>query len=349
MARIPSYYGGKNALNSKLTRAHTPADIRDTFLRAPAPEPPAPELPPPDPATAAYLAELRRLFAPRQRVPRGVAHHYPIPNASPCASGCGRAGLFRTEGGPDDRWLCHNCLVASGIMPRRAPQPEPMSEEEIARGRERRRLEDAVRRWKGDDVAWDRAEPVFLTVPHRRDGLTVAKMVGKLDLVNVAMIQALHKDAALAVPTGDWRDLADGPREVAFFHAHSESQRHHKLDCPTPLDTVVADFLARNAVDWAFSYERREDADGRRVAGVLRFAPVHRFRYAPEAEYDDRWRVYLPEDRWERLDNVREYHKRDGGVKLHVGPDRELILDSPYIPQDQMIVLRRGKKWRPEE
>jgi hypothetical protein len=352
MARTPSYYGGRNAFNSRLTRDHTPADIRDVWSRAPAPAPPppAPALPPPDPALAAYLATLRRLFAPRQRVPLPAARHYPIPSTAPCATGCGRAGLFRTEDGPDDHWLCHNCLVASGVMPRRAPQPEPMSEAEIARRREQRRLEEAVRRWRGDPLEWDRAQPIFLAVPHRQDdGLTVAKMVGKLDLVNVAMIQALRKDLAVAAPTGDWRDLADGPREVAFFHAHTASQRHHKLDCPAPLDTVVADFLARNDVGWVCCYERREDDHGRRAPGVLRLAPTRRLRFAPEAEYDGRWRVYLPEDQWERLAGVREHRRRDGSILLHVGAERELILESPWIPQDRMLVLRRGKKWRPEE
>jgi hypothetical protein len=358
MARTPSYYGGRNAFNSRLTRDHTPADIRDVWSRAPAPAPPppAPALPPPDPALAAYLATLRRLFAPRQRVPSPAACHYPIPNTAPCATGCGRAGLFRTEDGPDDHWLCHNCLVASGVMPRRASQPEPMSEAEIARRREQRRLAEAVRRWRGDPLTWDRAQPIFLTVPHRQDdGLTVAKMVGKLDLVNVAMIQELLRDrdriARKERPTDAWRDLAGGPVEPVFFHAHSGSQFHRKLNCPSPLDSVVVDFLYRNGIHWVFCYERREDADGRREPGILRFAPIHRFHrspFAPEAEYDDRWRVYLSEDQWERLGDVNE-HKRHGNVKLHVGPDRELILNSPYIPQDQMLVLRRGKKWRRDQ
>lgn len=263
-----------------------------------------------------------------------------------CAAGCGRQGIFQAEDAADDILFCHNCLREAGLMPRRMLPPPPMAEEEIARRRAERAVEEAPRLWRGDDLAWDKRQPIFLTVPHRGDdGILVAKMVGKLDLANVAMIQELYRDRdrirRKEEPTGAWRDLDtdDAILEPVFYHAHSASQRHRNLDCPAPLDTVVADFLYRSGVYWVFCYEREEE----RNRGILRFAPIFRFRAAPVAEYDTRWRYYLAEDHWERLSDVAEWKRRDSGSILHVGPDRETILDSPWIPETQRLVLKKGK------
>lgn len=346
--RLPAY-------NGKLTvRVDAADDARYAWLDAPAAPRSAPASAPDD--FDAYVAAVRRVFAPRPRgLVRLTAEATRLARetiARACANGCGRRGTHRAQGGDDDAYYCHNCMIVLGLPWRKVAQPEPMPEEEIARRRAARLAEEAIRRWRGDDVAWDRARPAFLTVPHRQgDGLVVAKMVGKLDLVNVAMIQALARDrdrlARKEDETGEWRDLAGGAVEPCLFHAHTPSQYHRKLDCPAPLDSVVVDFCYRNQIHWVFCYERRADEAGRREPGVLRFAPTHRFHrspLAPEAEYDERWRVYLPDDQWERVLGVNEHRRRDGGVLLHVGKGRELILESPYIPQDQMIVLRRGRK-----
>lgn len=341
-------YRGKTAI--RIARDATPADLKDFWARgAVPPAPPPTEVagsPQESPDDSEYLAAIRRVFAPRTRPWLPSPGNYPIPHQGPCATGCGRQGLFRLEEGPDDRWLCHNCLVASGAMPRRIKPPPPMSGEEQARRRAERAAEEAVRRWRGDDLAWDRSAPVFLKVPHRdAAGRSVPKMVGKLDLCNVAMIQAIQRDVARVRagdrPTEEWLDLAEtGTTEPVYFHAHSSSQRHFQTNCPAPLDSVVADFLRRSDIGWVFDFER-PDGEG---SGVLRWAPIYRMKSAPEIEYDGRWRLYLPDERWEILLGVREYRRKDGSVLLHINPERDLIFRSPFIPEENALILRRGRR-----
>lgn len=346
MPRNP-LYRGVSPIARRLTQ-YDDAVLRDYWTR----EVVAPVAPQADiarPGDDPFLVAVREIFAPRRRQPT-IASNYPalhrVPSPWNYSLPCDRCG---NSPATSDEGLCHACLLWHGITPPKPPTPPPLSPEEIARRQAERAIEEAPRRWRGDLPTFDRAKPHFLKVWHEGEYDDTGgdwKMVGKLDLANVEMIRAYHADVERErrheAATDTWREMADDDPQLIFYHAHTGSQRHRLYNSPAPLDTVVEDFLRREGIDWVVCYERAGDSYDPQP-GILRYAPLYRFRMLPEVEFDGRWRKYLPEERWETIPLVREFHRKDGGCLLHVGGEREVILSSPFIPEKQALKLRRAK------
>lgn len=348
MPRNP-LYRNKTTVARKLTQYD---DVRDFWTTPPKAAPPSGVPHPTSPEDTAYLAELRRIFAPRH--PRQqISSNYPALHllSSPWdySLSCDRCD---TSPATSDEGLCLVCLLQYSIQPPTIPKPPPLSKEEFARRVAEREAEERVRRWDGAEPEYDPRQPAFLKVVHRDErGRESAKMVGRIGHANIAMFRALAADAqrikAKQEPTDAWYDLAEtGERERIFFHQHTHTQRHHKTNCPSPVDTVVEDFLRQVGIEWVVCYERWYDDRERQMPGVLRWTPLYRLKFAPEESYDERWRRYLPEERWDYLPEVSEYHRRNGSSVLHVGPEREAILDSSYVDEERAITLRANRPAR---
>lgn len=232
--------------------------------------------------------------------------------------------------------ICTGCRTLMGIPAPKVAQPVPMTDAEVAERRRLRAIEERTRRWDGASAAdFPRDRPTVLLVDHHDDqGRPHIKMVGKLELVNVAALVALEAGQA------DWRTV--GERELVFFHAHTPSQRHLATNCPSPVDTVVCDFLHRVGVRQVVAYERHRDG-GVQIEGILRWASVSAIQNAPEAEYDSRWRRYLPEDRWTLLAGVGETMQKGGTRAYWRNQQKDVLFGSPFANERDGLRVRAGK------
>jgi len=111
-----------------------------------------------------------------------------------------------------------------------------------------------------------------------------------------------------------------GIDRVAFLHVHTTTQHHFRLNCPSPVDKVVLEWLRDRDIGVVLAYEQDTE--------TLRAAYVEAIIAAPAAESDGRVRHYLEEGEWRAQKGVTE---RRVGTGRQYALGGRVLFDVPYL------------------
>jgi hypothetical protein len=229
--------------------------------------------------------------------------------------GCGAALLYLDY--PDDQPIyCPPCRIARLLppltMPKYVPWYDLMTPEELEAIRQKK--------WTGGRTVW-LDDGVYAP----RDGCAVRVLYEKTDGTGTVALMA-----GKVIPRPGMGHI--------FYHAWDGiEQGHHQTNCPCPVDTVVADFLAAQRIAWFYGYDKN--------AHRLWKIGVETIAEAPAMEYSKqtvRQRFFPDRVYWESLTDIHE--QRQGvNVRLVVGREgRKSVLAVPFVKAE--ITLRHVPK-----